>query len=207
MKVFLFAASLRKGSYNKKLVRIAADLLSEHVFCEVEVCEFNEFPMPMFNADIAEEFGIPDSIAKLGNKIQEADAVIISTPEYNGSIPGTLKNAIDWLSMLDPNPLAKKYVCLIGASDERLGGVRGNIHCRVPFHILGAYMYPNYFDVALSDTAFDEKGQLKDPKQVEKLNDILGDFLRFASRKESPFDVLDDFIGNRDFTRSNNANH
>lgn len=195
MRVFLFAASLRKDSFNKKLIRIAANIVKELGSHQVELCEFNEFPMPLYDGDREANEGIPDIVKKFGEKIKEADAVIISSPEYNGSIPGTLKNAIDWVSRIKPVPLARKQVCLIGASQGKLGAVRGNLHTRVPFHVLGSYVFPDYFGVALADEAFDTKGNFKDAKQFDNLKKMLESFIFYAERKETPFDRLDEFIG------------
>lgn len=194
MNIFLFAPSLRRGSYNKKVIRIAAQFVESLQNHQVELCEFNEFPMPMYDGDLEISQGIPEGVLKLAKKIEAADAVIISSPEYNGSIPGTFKNAIDWLSRLDPVPLARKQICLLGASPGNLGGVRGNIHARVPFHILGAFVYPDYFGVSRAHEAFDENDKFKDPKQLERLSTLLTDFLQFASRKETPFDRLNEFF-------------
>lgn len=194
MKVFLFAPSLRRGSFNKKLIRIAAEVVKSLQLHEVELCEFNEFPMPMYDGDLEENQGVPEGVLKLAKKIEDADAVIISSPEYNGSIPGTFKNAIDWLSRLAPVPVSKKQICLIGASPGHLGGVRGNIHARVPFHILGSFVYPEYFGVARAHEAFDEQDKFKDPKQLERLTTILTDFLHYAARVETPFDRLGEFF-------------
>lgn len=194
MKVFLFAASLRQGSYNKKLIRIAAEHIRSLPFCEVDLCEFNDFPMPMYDGDLETSKGIPEGVQKLAQKIQTADAIIISSPEYNGSIPGTLKNALDWISRIKPLPIAKKQILLIGASPGALGGIRGNIHARTPFHILGTFLYPDYFGLAKADSAYDDKDQLIDPKQDERLKTLLMDFIHYASRKETPFEALSEFV-------------
>lgn len=195
MKLFLFAASLRRGSYNKKLIRIVRDLVHEvHADHDVELCEFNEFPMPMYDADIESQYGVPEGVIKLAQKISEADAVIISSPEYNGSMPGTFKNAIDWVSRLNPVPFHRKQICLIGASPGNLGGVRGNIHARAPFHTLGSYVYPDYFGLSRAHEGFTEKDQLKDPSQRDRLKKLIENFLDFAARKETPFDRLGEFL-------------
>lgn len=193
MKIFLFAASLRKDSYNKKLIRIAAEIVQKQPGCTVELSEFNDFPMPMYDGDLEASQGIPEGVLKLAQKINTADAVIIASPEYNGSIPGTFKNAIDWLSRINPVPLAKKQVCLIGASPGNFAAVRGNIHARVPFHVLGTYLYPDYFGLARAHEAFDDKGQFKDVKQTERLTALLSEFLRYASRRETPAQELAEF--------------
>ena len=161
--------------------------------CFVELSEFNDFPMPMYDGDLEASQGIPEGVLKLAQKINTADAVIIASPEYNGSIPGTFKNAIDWLSRINPVPLAKKQVCLIGASPGNFAAVRGNIHARVPFHVLGTYLYPDYFGLARAHEAFDDKGQFKDVKQTERLTALLSEFLRYASRRETPAQELAEF--------------
>ncbi|AHZ84272.1 NADPH-dependent FMN reductase [Bdellovibrio bacteriovorus] len=203
MKVFMFAASLRHGSYNKKLIRVAAESVMALPFCEVELHEFNEFPLPMYDADLESTEGIPVGALTLGKMISDADAVIISSPEYNGSIPGTFKNAIDWLSRIKPVPLSKKQILLIGASPGHLGGVRGNLHARVPLHILGSYVYPEYFGLAKADQAFDQNDQIKDEKQFEKLQTLLTDFIHYASRKETPFERLTEFVDEKLHERHN----
>lgn len=197
MKIFCFAPVLRKGSFNKKLIRIAKSYAEQYPGAEVEICEFNEFPMPMYDGDMETEKGIPDGIKKLAEKISQADAIIISSPEYNGSIPGTFKNAIDWLSRLKPVPLIQKQILLIGASTSQFAAIKGNFHSRVPLHVLNAFVYPDYFGVAFAETAFDEKDQLKDPKQSDRLKKLVGNFLHYASRSEAPFDNLNEFLNEK----------
>lgn len=197
MKIFLMAASLRRGSFNKKLIRITKQIADTVAFCETELCEFNEFPMPLYNGDLEEAQGIPEGVLRLAEKISGADAVIISSPEYNGSIPGTLKNTIDWLSRLDPVPLAKKHILLIGASPGQLGGVRGNLHGRVPLHVLGAFVYPEYHGLSRADQSFDDNDQLKDEKQVERLRKLVIDFIHYSARQEAPFETLTEFLDSR----------
>lgn len=197
MKILMFAASLRRGSYNKKLIRIAARYIESLSTHEIELCEFNDFPMPMYDADLESEKGYPESVLNLAKKFSHADAIIISSPEYNGSIPGTFKNAIDWLSRISPDPIAKKQICLIGASPGNFGAARGNLHARVPFQVIGAYVYPEYFGLSRAHESFDEKDQLKDPKQYERLTKMLSEFLHYATRRETPFDKINSFFEER----------
>ncbi len=93
MKVLLFAASLRQESYNKKLIRIAANIVSSFSH-DIDLCEFNDFPMPMYDGDLESSEGVPEAVQRLAKKFTEAEAIIIASPEYNGSIPGTLKNTL-----------------------------------------------------------------------------------------------------------------
>lgn len=194
MKIFLFAPVLRHGSFNKKLIRIANQIVSEFPDVEAELHEFNEFPMPVYDGDIEESQGIPDGVKKLADKFREADAIIISSPEYNGSIPGPFKNAIDWLSRLHPVPVEGKQICLLGASQGYFAGVRGFLSSQVPLVRLKAYVYPDYFGLAFAQKAFDDKDQLKDPAEKERLRELLQSFVLYASRKETPFDRLNEFF-------------
>ncbi|MFS4459691.1 NADPH-dependent FMN reductase [Bdellovibrio sp. HCB2-146] len=194
MKVLLFAPVLRQGSFNKKLIHIVYRHLLEQQNCTPELVEFNEFPMPMYDGDLEIQKGIPDGVKRLAKKIEEADAIIISSPEYNWSIPGTFKNAIDWLSRLKPVPLENKHICLIGASIGQFAGMRGQIAARVPLQALKAHTYPDYFGLAKAETAFDEQGHLKDPQQTERLKGVVDSFLKYAEGRNLPFERLDEFL-------------
>ncbi|WP_413578633.1 NADPH-dependent FMN reductase [Bdellovibrio sp. HCB290] len=205
MKIFCFAPVLRKGSYNKKLIRIAKSFAEEFPGAEVELCEFNDFPMPVYDGDLETGVGIPEGVNKLAEKINGADAIIISSPEYNGGMPGPFKNAVDWLSRLKPVPLHSKQILLIGASISQFAAIKGNFHSRVPLHVLNAFVYPDYFGVAFAETAYDEQDQLKDQKQTERLKKLVHSFLQYASRSETPFDRLTEFFDEQ--KQSHNENH
>jgi len=101
-------------------------------------------------------------------------------PLYNGGIPGTLKNAIDWVSRGIPIPFDQKPLLLLGASPGRLAAVRGLWHTRVPFEAMGALVYPKMFGLPAADRAFDEGGNLLDPKVHAALEATLQGFHRFA---------------------------
>jgi NAD(P)H-dependent FMN reductase len=194
MKILLFAPVLRQGSFNKKLIHIVyKHLLSEQEH-NLELVEFNEFPMPMYDGDIETGKGIPDGVQRLAKKIIAADAIIISSPEYNWSIPGTFKNAIDWLSRIHPVPLEGKQICLIGASAGNFATMRGQLAIRIPLQALKAYTYPDYFGLPRSETAFDEQGNLKDTKQRDYLFKIIGEFIKYVDTHATPFDRLDEFL-------------
>ena len=155
-KILAFAGSLRKGSYNKALIRAAIELAPENVAIEF----FDLEGIPPFNQD---NIANPSTyIAEFKEKIRKADALLIATPEYNYSIPGVLKNAIDWASRpLQGNPLEDKPVAIMSASTGRLGGARAQYHLRQTFVFLN--MHPiNRPEVMLSQAAdnFDANGKL-----------------------------------------------
>lgn len=183
MKALVFAASLRKGSFNRKLAAQAAEILRSQPSWEVDHADFREFEMPVYDGDLEEQIDSPPGAVKLGKRIQEADAIVISTPEYNGGIPGPLKNAIDWISRLEPNPLEEKKLLLIGTSPGALGAVRGLWHTRVPFEAMGTFVYPLMFGLPKADQAFDESGNFLDAKFKGRLQELIGEFLKFVEKK------------------------
>jgi chromate reductase len=154
------AGSLRKGSYNKALLRTTSELVPEDATLEV----FDLEGIPLFNQDFENQ--LPEGVKEFKNKIRSADAVLIVTPEYNYSIPGVLKNAIDWASRPPSDNVWKgKPVALMSASTGRFGGARAQYHLRQCFVFLDMHplnrpevMVPNAKD------NFDEQGQLKDEK-------------------------------------------
>lgn len=114
-RVIMMGMSLRKDSFNKKLIQTAHQILSENESeHQIELLSFNSYPMPVYDGDIETQNGIPDSVRELGQKISEASAIIFATPEYNGGIPGPFKNAIDWVSRISPMPWPGKHLLLLG---------------------------------------------------------------------------------------------
>ena len=107
---------------------------------------------------------------------------MIATPEYNGGVPGTLKNAIDWASRTDPIPFEGKPVLLIGASPGGLGAVRGLAHCRIPLQTIGAYVYPQVFGLSRAHQAFDPSGAFADAQQLSRLQTLLLAYTDFAQK-------------------------
>src|SRR3989344_4152746 len=102
MRLFMFAASLRKESVNKKLINLAAKLIQkDHT---IDLADFSEFHLPIYNADIQNNEGFPVEVNKFIQRMHQADAMILSLPEYNFSMPGTFKNLIDWVSRVTPMP-------------------------------------------------------------------------------------------------------
>src|SRR5688572_17148243 len=103
MKILAFAASLRKESLNRKLITLAADIARSQG-AEVDLAEFGEFDMPLYNGDVDAGQGKPPGAIELQRRIEAADSLMIASPEYNYSMPGTLKNALDWVSRFRPMP-------------------------------------------------------------------------------------------------------
>jgi NAD(P)H-dependent FMN reductase len=181
MKVLSFAGSLRKESSNKKLAREAVRLLDSHALARAEFADLREYPMPIYDGDQEKE-GIPEAVIRLGAGIAEADALIVATPEYNGSISSVLKNTVDWLSRLKPMPLAGKHLLLLSASPGGWGGIRGLWHSRVPFEALGVHVFPQMMSLPGAGSVFDEDGRLSGDR-VQQLQNLLTAFTGHAAAR------------------------
>src|SRR5213594_3197972 len=162
MKILAFAAALRAGAHNRKLLGVAVEAL--HGQADVDRLDLREVPMPPYDGDIEANEGLPEGARAFKLRIAAADALLIATPEYNHSIPGTLKNVIDWASRPPDNPFKGKTVLLIGASPGQFGAVRGVLAVRQVLTALQAIILPAIVQIAHADQAFDEAGNLRDPK-------------------------------------------
>ncbi len=168
LKLLAFAASLKRESLNRKVIELATGLVREEG-ADVDLADFHEFDMPLYNADVQANAGFPPGAQEFSRRIQKADGLMIASPEYNYSIPGTLKNAVDWVSRMKPMPLRGKHGFLLAASTSLVGGIRGLWALRVPLEGLGVTLYPDMFALAQAQQAFDELGRLKDPEIQERL--------------------------------------
>jgi chromate reductase len=181
MRVLAFAASLRKDSWNRKLISVAAGHLRA-LGADVDLADFHEFDMPLYDADVEIASGMPAGTVEFNNRVAAAQAVVISTPEYNASIPGVLKNALDWSSRPKPHPWVGKPMQLLTASPGAFGGARGAWQTRIPFEAIGAHVPGTMFHLAKADTAFAGDGALADGTRNDQLHVLLGNFLKFATK-------------------------
>lgn len=175
-----FAGSLRKGSFNKAILRAAAELLPENATLEI----FDLEGIPPFNQDLE---GQPTQIVKeFKAKIRAADAILIATPEYNYSIPGVLKNAIDCASRpYGDNAFARKPVAIMGASPGMLGTARAQYHLRQSFVFLDVYTVnsPEVM-VPFAGDKIDASGRLTDPKAKELIAELIKSLVELALRQK-----------------------
>lgn len=181
MKILVLAASAQQNSLNKKLAAAAAALLQQQPGITTVLPDFKDFTMPIYDGDLEQTSGVPAGAQALASHIASADAMVLCTPEYNGGIPGSLKNALDWVSRLRPHPWAGKPLLITGASPGALGAVRGLWHTRVPFEAVGAWVFPDMFGLGGAMEAFDEQGQFKDARKADQLNQLLQKFTQFAA--------------------------
>lgn len=180
VKVLVFAGSARKGSFNRKLARVAADA-ARAAGGDVMHLELGDFPMPLYHGDLEAEQGMPEKARDLRQIFLAHDALLIATPEYNQSIPPLLKNTLDWLSRSVGDgkginsglaPYKGKLAGLLAASPGPFGGVRVMPHLRQVLSSLGVTVLGAQVAIPHADAAFDEAGKLKDPhhqKIVEML--------------------------------------
>ena len=179
LKILVIPGSLRTGSLNAKLAAAAAQGLVR-AGADVTRISLGDFPLPIYDGDVETTSGVPAGAQKLRERFLAADAFMISTPEYNLSIPGTLKNAIDWVSRVNPIVWRGKPGFLLSASPSMVGGNRGAWAARVPLEGTGAHIYPDMFSVVMAHQAFDEAGALKDPKMAARLDKTVAAFLATA---------------------------
>jgi len=173
-----FAGSLRKGSYNRALLRTVLEIVPNNA--NLEVFELDD--IPPFNQDL--ESSPPEKVKEFKTKIKAADAILIVTPEYNYSIPGVLKNAIDWASRPPgDNSFDGKPVAMMSASIGMLGGARAQYQLRQVFVTLNMYPLnkPEVF-VTFANQKFDDKGNLLDEKTKELMGNLLENLVAWARR-------------------------
>ena len=175
-RVLVFGASLRAGSLNVRLATLAQSIVETHG-AEVDRASMAEFDCPSYNGDVETNAGIPDGAQRFHDRLLACDAFVIASPEYNASMPGVLKNAIDWTSRFRPQPFNAKQGFLLSASPSMAGGNRALWALRVPLEHLGARLYPDMFSLAQAHTAFRDDGQLINAKLQQRLEDTLSCFL------------------------------
>ena len=183
-RILAFAGSLRKDSFNKRLVKIASTG-ARASGAEVTHVDLKDYPLPIFDEDCEREQGMPENAAKLKQLFVEHDGFLISAPEYNSSITAVLKNTIDWVSRRaqgEPplHAFKGKVATLMSASPGALGGLRGLVHVRSILGNLGVIVLPTQVAISKASDAFGEDGRLKDAAQhsaIEGLGRELAEFL------------------------------
>ena len=172
IRILGLSGSLRSGSHNTALLRAAALSLPSGV--ELEVFDGLR-DLPAYDADLDTAETEPESVARLRAAIAEADGVLISTPEFNGSIPGALKNALDWASRPFPdNALKGKPVAVVGASTGLFGAVWAQAETRKVLGIIGADVLDGELPVGQASGAFGDDGHLVEPDLRNALEELLG---------------------------------
>ncbi len=175
-RILAFAGSLRRDSFNKKLVKVAAQG-ARAAGADVTEIDLKDYPLPLYDGDLEAAEGLPENAKKLKALFLDHKGLLISCPEYNSSITAVLKNVIDWVSRPAPGEASLaaftgKVVSLMAASPGALGGLRGLVHVRSILGNIQCIVLPDQVAVSKANEAFDESGKLKDAKQqasIEKL--------------------------------------
>jgi chromate reductase len=172
----VFSVSLRHGSLNARLAELAAVTIEANGG-DVDMASMRDFDVPSYDADVQTSEGFPAGAEELCRRLEECDGFVVSSPEYNASMPGLLKNAIDWVSRFKPQPFNELYGLLLSASPSMAGGNRGLWALRVPFEHLGARIYPDMFSLAQAHHAFDDGGRIANPQLQQRFDTNIVNFM------------------------------
>jgi chromate reductase, NAD(P)H dehydrogenase (quinone) len=176
VRYLVFSASLRADSLNTRLARLAAETIDASGG-DVDLASMRDFDAPSYDADVQLDAGFPPGPERLRLKLEQCDAFVVSSPEYNASIPGLLKNAIDWVSRYRPQPFNEMHGLLLSASPSMVGGNRGLWALRVPFEHLGARVYPDMFSLAQAHNALTEDGRIANEQLHERFETNIANFM------------------------------
>ncbi|MFP2931159.1 NADPH-dependent FMN reductase [Pyxidicoccus sp. 3LG] len=169
-RILALCGSLRSGSFNRKLLDIAV-AHARALGAEVDVVEPADLSLPLYDGDV-EARGLPPSVSALRERLGKAQGLIVASPEYNSSIPGGLKNAIDWVSRPPSGLFKDKWAIIMGASPGVFGTARMQPHLRQVLSSTGALVLPAQVHVPKAAEAFSPEGKMKDEarhKEVEAL--------------------------------------
>ena len=187
--ILVFSGSVRTGAYSGKLADVAQKALALQG-AEVTRISLADYPLPIIDEDLERESGMPDNAVRLGRQIAAHDGVLVATPEYNGSIPPLLKNAVDWVSRVRDSggsrPLVGKSVALCSSSSGRFAGIRAINHLRAVLVRCQMEVVTPECSVPDGGAAFDENGELRDEKlkqAMERLCRTLTETARLRSTR------------------------
>lgn len=183
-RFLLFSVSLRKDSLNTRLIKLAATIIEKHRGI-VDYASMTEFDCPSYNSDSETISGNPAGATEFNKRILANDAIIISSPEYNGSMPGLIKNSIDCVSRFRPQPFNEKQILLMSASPSMVGGNRGVLALRVPLEHLGGRVFPNMFSLAMAHKAFNTDGKIADEPLAKRFEDNIVSFKNLVEAQKN----------------------
>ena len=176
VRFLVFSASLRADSLNSRLTALAADTIEANGG-QVDRASMADFDTPSFDADLLATQGQPHGANEFRRRLQRSDAFVISSAEYNHSMPGVFKNSIDWVSRFDPQPFNARHGLLLSASPSLVGGNRGLGALRIPLEALGARIYPDMFSLARAHEAFDASGRITDDALQQRFDSNVISFM------------------------------
>lgn len=184
--ILVVAGSTRTQALSKQLARAVCGSI-EQLGAAPTFVDLRDYPMPLYDGDLEAAEGLPEAAVRLRQLVQQHQAFVFVTPEYNASLPAVLKNALDWLSRpyaKEPgvSPLRQRVAALLSSSPGALGGQRALVHLRAVLMNLGMLVLTEQFALGNADRAFAADGGLVDGKQVETIRGILRRLVHVASR-------------------------
>ena len=181
-KILAFAGSTRKDSFNKRLAKIAL-LAAEQAGAETTFIDLHDYNMPLYSEDLLNEQGMPSGVIEFKEMLKSHNGFFIASPEYNGSLTGTLKNAIDWATIKAEGE--ERMACwdgkvagLLAASPGGLGGIRGLHHLRTILAGIGTFVLPNHLAVGNSNANLQNDEQLADDNLQNQLENLSNEMVR-----------------------------
>lgn len=182
-RLLIVPGSSRRGSYAQQLAAHAARRAPELGFASARVIDLRSLGLPVYDADLETEQGVPAGASTLQQAIREVDAVLICTPEYNAFPTPLFLNSFDWMSRLPENPMANKPTGLLGSSPGALGGVRALPLVRQFLATnFQALVQPQQFALSKADQAFAEDGSLSDAKTAKAVDGVIAALATLAAR-------------------------
>jgi NAD(P)H-dependent FMN reductase len=179
VQFLIFGASLRKDSLNDRLASLAVEVVRAKGGT-ADYASMSEFDCPSYDLDSEQSGELPLGAQRLRDRLNAADGFIISSPEFNASMPGNLKNVIDWTSRFRPQPFNGRQALLMSASPSMVGGNRGLWSLRVPLEHLGARVYPDMFSLAQAHQAFDAQGKIANQTLTNRFESVIECFMDFV---------------------------
>lgn len=184
ISILVFSASLRKDSLNTSLARLAASAIEKNGGI-VDFANMSEFDCPSFNQDLEADNFHPPEAEEFRKRILANDAFIISSPEYNGSMPGILKNTIDWVSRFRPQPFNEGHALLMSASPSMGGGNHGLWSLRLPLEKLGSNVFSSMFSLATAHKAFTPERTIADETLAKRFEENLVAFMNLVEASKN----------------------
>jgi len=182
MKFLLMAASVRHDSCNKKLINLVAKILTKQNI-EIKLLDFADFVMPLYDGNVEEKSGVPTLAKEFIALLKDHNGLIIASPEYNYTTPGTLKNLIDWVSRERPMPWVNYPIMLCSASPALVGGNRGLLNTTTALQCAcNARVFPPMFSLSNAYDAFAEDDSLKDKNLEQDITKNITGFTKFVNR-------------------------
>jgi len=183
--ILVFAGSLRRDSFNKKLAAVAARGI-ETAGGKATLIDLRDWPMPIYDGDVEAESGPPENAFQLQELIAAQKGMVIVSPEYNHSMPALLKNTLDWISrtprVRGPNPFAGKVTGMMSASPGSMGGIQSLDHLRRVLDTVGCLVLPGAVALPHADQAFDPQGALRDEGVARRVTGLTAEVVAIAGK-------------------------